>query len=208
MPPSSNRPDPAAKTTQRSGIGPNSGSSGNRPERALEANSKSPKAHSAKAPPPQSLLSERRTVPAAQNVQRSGNGPQRALEANSKSPKAHSAKAPPPQSLLSERRTVPEAYNVQRSGNGPERALEANIKSPKAHSATAPPSLEPTQRAEDRSRGPKRTAEREWSGASLGGEQQKPPSAQRDSSSFPRAYSASRGPFPRSISLHKHTADR
>ncbi len=59
-------------------------------------------------------------------------------------------------------------------------------------------SLEPPQRVQDRSRGPKRTAEREWSAASLGGGQQTPHSAQRESRSFPRAYSASAGPFPRS----------
>ena len=61
-------------------------------------------------------------------------------------------------------------------------------------------SSEPTQRAEDRSRGPKRTAEREWSAASLGGKQQIPKSAQRESSSSSeptqRAQDRSRGAPP------------
>ena len=50
---------------------------------------------------------------------------------------------------------------------------------PKSAQRESSSSSEPTQRAQDRSRGLKRTAEREWSAASLGGEQQIPKSAQR-----------------------------
>ena len=70
-----------------------------------------PLAHSAKAHPSQSLLSERRPDTAKpryreahQKTERSGVRPERALEANTPTPLAHSAKAHPPQSLLSERK--------------------------------------------------------------------------------------------------------
>ena len=88
--------------------------------------------------------------------------------------------------------------NSGSSGNGPKRALERPHPEPRRAAARKPNRPQRSLRAEDRSRGPNRPAEREWSAASLGGEQQIPKSAQRESSFFPRAYSASAGPFPRS----------
>ena len=83
----------------------------------------SPLAQSAKAHPPQSLLSERRPDTAEPTKNRSG-----AVSGRSEpwrrtpSPLAHSAKAHPPQSLLSERRpdtAEPRPPKPQRSGVGP-----------------------------------------------------------------------------------------
>ena len=92
-------------------------SSGNGPERALEANTKPP-AQSAKDHPSLSLLSERRpdaAEPRPPKPQRSGVRPERALEANTLNPLAQSAKDHPSLSLLSERRPdaaqpTPNAY--------------------------------------------------------------------------------------------------
>ena len=87
--------------------------------------------------------------------------------------------------------------NSGSSGNGPKRALERPHPEPRRAAARKPNRPQRSLRAEDRSRGPNRPAEREWSGASLGGEQQIPKSAQRESSSSleptQRAQDRSRG---------------
>jgi len=94
-----------------------------------------PLAHSAKAPPPPSFLSERRTDPAERQIRQAERDRSAAsLGGEQQNPLAHSAKAPPSQSLHSERRTGPaeptQAPHEQPPNNC---ALESSGFEPKLH---------------------------------------------------------------------------
>ena len=95
------RPDPAErpKYAKRSGIGP---------QRALEANNKTPSRNARKFHPPQSLLSERRPDPAEHPIRQAERDRAAAsLGGDHQSPSRKARKPNPPQSLLSERRPDP-----------------------------------------------------------------------------------------------------
>jgi hypothetical protein len=160
-----------------------------------------PLAHSAKAHPPQSLLSERRpdaAEPTKTAAERYRAGASLGGEHSTPSRKAR--KLILPRAYSASRGPMPRSQpKPQRSGFGPERALEANTHPPRAQRESSS-SPEPTQRAEARCRGapPSKTeAERCQAGASLGGEHPTP-SRKARKLILPRAYSASGGLIPRS----------
>ena len=136
----------SAPYAKRSGIGP---------QRALEANNKNPSRTARKPHPPQSLLSERRTVPAERPIRQAERDRSAAsLGGEQQKPLAHSAKTPsspePPQRAQDRSRGAPHTP----SGAGSVQS-EPWRRTPKslAHSAKAPSFPEPPQRAQDRSRG-------------------------------------------------------
>ncbi len=181
----------SAPYAQRSGIGP---------QRALEAITKIPSAQreSPSSPElPQRAQDRSRGAHHLRQAERDRSAA--SLGSDHQSPSRNARKPNPPRASSARVGPIPRsAPYAQRSGIGPQRALEAITKIPSAQRESTS-SLEPPQRAQDRSRGAHhlRPAERDRSVASLGSEQQNPQRAARKHL-LPRASSARVGTIPRS----------
>jgi hypothetical protein len=157
-------------------------------------------AHSAKARPPQSFLSERRTDPAEHPIRPAERDRSAAsLGSEQQNPSRTARKPHPPQSFLSERRTDPAEPPNTPSGAGSVRSepWKRTTKS-LAHSAKAPSSPELPQRAQDRSRGASNTPSGAGSVRSEPWKRTAKTLAHSAKARPPRASSASAGPIPRS----------
>jgi len=133
--------------------------------------------------------------------ERSGVGPERALEANTSTPSRKARKLILPRAYSASAGPIPRSPAYQNPSGAVSGRSEPwrRTPSPLAQSAKDHPSLEPTQRPEARYRGAHPKSERSGVGPERALEANtQPPRAKRERSSFPRAYSATGGPIPRS----------